>query len=286
MVLSELQIRSILLQLGVPSNQITKELIEEIQLNCKSTMDLIDYANKVVLKKQGRRNTRTGTNTLEGILIAASEEPRFDTFFEQESRKPISFRDYKKIQYVADENCYVLVESEENIKVLNAVEYYIGYLLTPNEEVILLKSNKPLPTTPHYVKVAGRQYSRMFVVHDIPVCRELSEMEWEKLNEFIDNGIEEAPTKLSKECSAEPLVFIGRIVWSGVDKDRAKGVLDLKTAFRVGYGGSEITLFAYSVAIPRDVGIFIGLLNAKKRVLEDGRVIWMRSLIHPVKVHK
>ena len=111
-------------------------------------------------------------------------------------------------------------------------------------------------------------------------------MEWEKLNEFIDSYIEEAPAKLSKECSTEPIAFIGRIVWSGVDKDKARGVLDLKTVFKVGYGGSEVTLSTYSAAIPRDVGIFIGLLNSKKRILEDGRIMWFRSLTHPVKVHK
>ena len=285
MVVSEEQVKNVLKQLGVSDDKITKELIEDIQLNCTSTIDIIEYVQgKALVGSIGNKGKSKSTDKIDGILMAASEEPRFDVFFDTETKKPVSYSDYRNIQYLPDENCYVLVDSEGNAKTIDMVEYYIGYLLTNDNKILLLKSSNPLPVTPHYVTLSGKKYKNVFVVNNITEQRELTDDEWEKLNEFIDNETLNTFTKLQEECNSEPIVFIGRIIWSGTDRQDNRGVLDLKTAFKIGYGDSAVTVNAYGVMLPRDAGIFVGLLTNRKRVLEDGRVFWRRTILHPVKI--
>lgn len=285
MVLSDTQVKTILVQLGMSEEQITKELIEEIQLNCKGSLDVMAYAQKKGLIRVKQRSG-TKQDTIEGILIAASDEPRFDTFFEKDTRKPVAFKDYQKIQYIQEENCYILVESENDAKILDSIEYYIGYMLIDDNDVLLVKSTVQLPVTPQYIKLAGRKFKNMFVANKVLETRELSDVEWDKLNDYIDTQILEAETKMQKECSNEPIAFIGKVIWAGIDNQGIRGVLDQKTAFRIVSGGSSIGLTAYSVLLPQDTGIYIGLLTVKKRVREDGSVIWRRTLLHPVKIQK
>jgi len=289
MVLSEEQVKNVLKQLGISDSQVTKELIEDIQLNCKDTIDVIEYAQAKILKqfkKKSQSGSGSGSETLEGILIASSEEPRFDVFFDAESRKPVSYSDYRHVQYLPDEDCYVLIDSEGNAKAINMVEYYVGYILTNDGKVLLLKSSNPLPVTPHYVTLSGKKYKNVFVVNGVTEQRELTDIEWEKLNDFIDNETLNAFVKLQKECSSEPIVFIGRIVWSGIDRQEGRGILDYKTAFKIGHGDSAISINAYGVALPRSAGMYIGLITVRKKVSNDGRVFWNRTILHPVKIQK
>ena len=292
MVLSEEQVRTVLMQLGIPEDQITKELIEEIQLNCKTSLDIISYVQEkgLVSKPRGSSGSNRGSDTIEGILIAASEDKRLDALFDTATKQVLSYRDYMRVKYFKDDDCYALVDDQGNIivdengnaRILAPIEQYVGYLYD-KDKIVMLKSNNPLPTKPCYVKLSGRQFKNLFVVNNIEDQRELSELEWEVLNEFIDKEIMNVHEKLYKECTNEPTIFIGRVQWSGIERQGERGQLDLKTVFRV---GNEIVQ-SYGVTFPvRDVGIFIGLLNVRKRVGKDGQTYWNRTILHPVKIQK
>jgi len=297
MVLSEEQVRTVLVQLGLTEDQITKELIEEIQLNCKTSLDIINYAQEKGLigrtrgsSGRGRNYDNKSSDTIEGILIAASEDKRFDALYDTATKQMLSFRDYMRVRYFKDDDCYALVDDQGNIvvdesgnaRIQAPIEQYVGYLYD-KDRIVMLKSNKPLPTKPCYVKLNGRQYKNVFVVNNIEDQRELSELEWEALNDFIDKEIMNVHEKLYKECTNEPIIFIGRVQWSGVERQGERGQLDLKTVFRVG----NETIQSYGVTFPaRDAGIFVGLLNVKKRIGKDGQVYWNRTLLHPVKIQK
>jgi len=288
MVLSEDYVRSLLKQLGVSDEKVTKELIEEIQLNCKDAIDVVNYAysKSLVRITSGSSSNNNRTDTIEGIMIGASDEPRFDIFFDSETRKPVPYTEYRKIQYLPDEQCYVIMEEDGTAKVIDEAKFYVGYILTDNNQVTLLKSTEPLPTTPQYVKYTGKQYRNVFVVNSINDSRELTEEEWDRLSEYIDTSIMEAYKKLFIECTNEPFVFVGRVHWSG-NNDESKGIVGALTTFKIGAGSSAISVNSYGVMLPRhDAGIFIGLLTVRKRVHEDGNITWRRTLLHPVKVRK
>ena len=292
MVLSEEQVRMVLMQLGIPEDQITKELIEEIQLNCKTSLDIISYVQErgLVSRPRSGSGSNRGSDTIEGILIAASEDKRLDALFDTATKQVLSYRDYMKVKYFKDDDCYALVDDQGNIivdengnaRILAPIEQYVGYLYD-KDKIVMLKSNNPLPTKPCYVKLSGRQFKNLFVINNIEDQRELSELEWEVLNEFIDKEIMNVHEKLYKECTNEPTIFIGRVQWSGIERQGERGQLDLKTVFRVG----NETVQSYGVTFPiRDVGIFIGLLNVRKRVGKDGQTYWNRTILHPVKIQK
>jgi hypothetical protein len=299
MVLSEMQVKTILKSLGVPEGQITKELIEDIQMNCNNTVDVITYVQEHdLLPKAGRKGTGSGggTDKLEGILIASSSQPRLDAIADRSENKLLAQRDLRYVVYDTESGQYVMVDEhgnfitdeEGNAKILTPIKNYIGYVLH-NGKITMIKSSEPLPEAPCYVTLTGRNYNNRFFVVNKLEQRELSEVELEVLNNFIDDEIFKAFEKVNKECQLEPFVFIGKVRYVGSDRREGqpdRGELDLVTVFTIGHGENAINIRApYCNEYPRnDAGIFIGLLTVRKWTNKNGDVRLIRTITHPVKV--
>lgn len=294
MVLSDVQIKSILLQLGVPEEQVTKEIIEDIQMNCSRTMDIISYMKQynLIPKRQGSSKTN---DKLNGILIAASSQPRFDSLINKTDGKFVQMKDYKRVVYDEDSDMYILtdeqgnymVDNEGNAVILNPIENYVGYVLV-NNKIIPIKSSNKLPTEPCYVELTGRNYNgKLFVVNTIK-SRELSDVELNILNDYIDNEIFQASEKVNNPCKFEPFIFIGKVRYVGMDKREdqpCRGKLDEVTVFTIGHGDNAVNIRANCREFTRnDAGIFIGMLSINKWTKKDGNVTLFRTVIHPVKL--
>jgi len=286
MTLTVEQIKTVLAQLGIPEEKISKDLLEEIEINCKNVLDIMSY----VEQNRKTTNNNSKTETIEGILIAASEDARFDSFFDPLAKSFVSFKDYKYIKYLEDEGYYVLTDEygniltddEGNAKILTPIYKYVGYLYA-NDELFLIKSEKPLPVKPCYVNLSGKKYKTMFIVQDILDQRqELSRLEWDVLNTLVDNNTMNTYDKFNNECKNEITIFIGNVSFSNAKAKLARGILDLKTTFKI----ANFNANAFKVALQKSAGIYIGILNVRKYIDKEGNPKWGRTITHPVMIRK
>ena len=287
MTISTTQIKNVLIQLGFSEDNINKDLLEEIEINCKNVLDVMSYVEQ---KTKITRKYNSKAENMEGILIAASEDARFDSFFDNSVKSFLSFKDYRNVKYLKDEGYYVLTDEygnlltddEGNVRALTPLYKFIGYLYA-NDKIYMIKSEKPLPTNPCYVNLSGKSYATMFIVKEVINQRELSGLEWEVLNNIVDEHLTEIQDKFNMEGKSSTAIFIGNITYNGAYKDNpTRGILDTKTVFKV----SSFYATAFSTTLQKSAGIYIGVLNVKKNIGNDGNTYWNRTLTHPVKLQK